>query len=73
MRPDTTPSPVNLLLVCKELRKLRNDESIPAIERAAATLAFKSALRSKLGFPPEVLRWDDTAIEMYLEIIISAG
>ena len=65
------PPTVNLLLVCKELRNLRADESIPMSTKLAATEAFKDALWQKLGFPPAVTKWDDTAVEMYLEIIIS--
>lgn len=73
MRPDITPSPVNLLLVCKELRNLRNDPSISFLDKVAATEAFKNALWKRLGFPPAVTKWDDEAIEMYLEVIISVG
>jgi hypothetical protein len=73
MRPDINPSPVNLLLVCKELRALRNDPDINPVARVKATEAFKHALWKKLGFPPAVTKWDDEAIEMYLEIIISVG
>jgi hypothetical protein len=73
MRPDLTPSPVNLLLVCKELRALRADPNLGIIDKVTATEAFKDALWKKLGFPPAVTKWDDEAIEMYLEIIISVG
>lgn len=73
MRLDLTPSPVNLLLVCKELRKLRNDPNINLLDKVAATEAFKMALWKKLGFPPAVTKWDNEAVEMYLEVIISVG
>ena len=64
---------VNLLLVCKELRNLRADESIPMSTKLAATEAFKEALWKKLDFPASVTKWDDTAVEMYLEVIISVS
>lgn len=67
------PSTVNLLLVCKELRALRNDDAVSLVDKVAATEAFKDALWKKLDFPASVTKWDDTAIEMYLEIIISAS
>lgn len=73
MRLDLTPSPVNLLLVCKELRNLRNDPALKPLDKIVATEAFKIALWKKLGFPPAVTKWDDAAIEMYLEVIISIG
>lgn len=64
---------VNLLLVCQELRKLRNDDAVSITDKIAATEAFKEALWKKLNFPASVTKWDDTAVEMYLEIIISAS
>jgi len=67
------PPTVNLLLVCKELRALRADDNVSIVDKVAATEAFKDALWQKLGFPPAVTKWDDTAVEMYLEIIISAS
>jgi hypothetical protein len=67
------PPTVNLLLVCKELRALRADDNVSIVDKVAATEAFKDALWQKLGFPPAVTKWDDEAIEMYLEIIISVG
>jgi hypothetical protein len=73
MRPDIDPSPVNLLLVCKELRALRTDPEVSLATKLKATYAFREALFSKLGFPPAVRKWDDESIEMYLEVIISIG
>lgn len=73
MRPDIDPSPVNLLLVCKELRALRRNADINPLIKIDATQSFKDALWKKLGFPPAVSKWDDEAVEMYLEIIISVG
>jgi hypothetical protein len=67
------PPTVNLLLVCKELRALRADDNVSIVDKVAATEAFKDALWQKLGFPPAVTKWDDTAVEMYLEVIISAS
>jgi hypothetical protein len=67
------PPTVNLLLVCKELRAMRADDNVSIVDKVAATEAFKDALWQKLGFPPAVTKWDDTAVEMYLEIIISAS
>ena len=67
------PPTVNLLLVCKELRNMRADDNVSIVDKVAATEAFKDALWQKLGFPPAVTKWDDTAVEMYLEIIISAS
>lgn len=64
---------VNLRTVCKELRVLRSDPELNPLIKADATKLFKQALREKLNFPEEVSRWDDTAVEMYLEIIISIG
>jgi hypothetical protein len=67
------PPTVNLLLVCKELRALRSDDNVNILDKVAATEAFKDALWKKLDFPASVTKWDDTAVEMYLEIIISAS
>jgi len=67
------PPTVNLLLVCKELRALRADDNVSIVDKVAATEAFKDALWQKLGFPPAVTKWDNEAVEMYLEIIISVG
>jgi hypothetical protein len=67
------PPTVNLLLVCKELRTLRADDNVSVLHKLAATEAFKEALWKKLDFPASVTKWDDTAVEMYLEIIISAS
>ena len=66
-------SPVELLRYCKNLRNLRRQPNIHPGIKAEATKGFLEALVKNLGFPPEVADWDDKAVEMYLEIIITVG